>query len=108
MHRHESLRVDLQPVLGSAGPISVQYQHTPPTVTEIPIATDVRPRVAPFAAPEILDRLDALVHGHDADNAVLHRIANELMDLRADLQSRTFAARCRRAWAWLKGRFDGA
>lgn len=113
MERPEPLRVDQQPLLGGGPVIGVHYVGRPP-IAEIP---DRDPR-APLAPPELLVRVDQILvemqqltqavylacATHDAV-MLLTDVHSELQGLRADLASRTVAARTRRVIAWLKGLF---
>lgn len=105
MQTHEALRVDMQPVLGNAATIGMQYLQTPeivegafaapeppmPPAIHIPVISGDLPRTAPYPPPEILQRLEW--------------IALEIQGLRADNERRSAAGRTRRLWAWLKGFF---
>lgn len=134
MHGHRPVHVDLQPTLGHQGTIGVHYVQAGAAAAQVPEDCAIPPGVAPDAAPEIVTRLDQILVEFQqltqavylntpvADHVVrqaLERIActaeeltaighdvhSELVKLRADLHSRTAAARLRRAWAWLKGLF---
>lgn len=129
MERPEPLRVDQQPLLGGGPAIGVHYVGQVP-IAEIP---DRDPR-APLAPPELLvrfdqilvemqrltqavylasprpdivvrERLGELTCATQDLNILLADVHTELQGLRADLASRTVAARTRRVIAWLKGLF---
>lgn len=126
MQRQEPLRIDMQPTLGAGHVFGVHYIAGDPSVRE-----DAAPRSPePLALAEMPAQLSAIhlalqqiarkdyqlpeelitaVHTiayAQRDTAIaVGDVYAEVSALRADLKSRTFAARCRRAWAWLKGLF---
>lgn len=129
MQKHDSLRLEMQPGLGLSV-LGVTYTPTN-GIADVTASLEDRPMDhAPLPSPEILARLDqilveievsrrqaALFTGRRVgaisaqtdmlalQQTVLLLIVDEVRALRADLASRTLAARTRRAWAWLKGLF---
>lgn len=82
------VRVEQMPSLGAAL-VTVTYPR-------VPAASDTSVEQQPATA---------LVHtSATLDDVIIHLIyiQGELNGLRADLASRTFAARCRRVWNWIR------